>query len=67
MSTILNFAACETQSCLNIAIVNDTQNELDEELNITLERTSGLNRRITLDPVGGVITIHNNGKLDLQN
>ena len=44
--------------------MNDTENELDEKFNITLERTPGLNGRITLDPVGGVITIHNDGKLD---
>ena len=66
VSAILNFAACEIRSCVDISIMNDIENELDEALNITLERSPDLNGRITLDPVGGVITVFNDGKLDLR-
>ena len=53
--TILRFATCEKQSCVDINIVNDTHYEADEAFNVTLERTPGLNDRITLSPVAGII------------
>ena len=56
MSTIITFAACDTQHCMDIPIVNDTKNEPDETFAITLERPPGLNDRITLDPVDGVVS-----------
>ena len=58
VSTILTFAACDTRRCANVTIRNDTDDELDEMFNITLERTPGLNGRITLNPVNGVVTIN---------
>ena len=57
MSDILRFAACETNSCVNITIVDDTEIESDEAFNITLEMTPGLNGAIILDAVDGMIRI----------
>ena len=45
-STILMFSACEKKSCVNVSI---------ESFNVNLERMPGLNRRITLHPVEGVL------------
>ena len=58
VSNILTFAACETRRCVDVPIMNDTDDEPDEMFGITLERTPGLNDRITLDPVDGVVTIN---------
>ena len=58
MTTLMRFIGCQTRSCVNITIMNDTQDELDEEtFNITLERVFTLGSRITLDFIYGVITI----------
>ena len=57
VSTILTFAACDTRRCVDVPIMNDTDDEPDEMFTITLERTPGLNDRITLDPVDGVVII----------
>ena len=66
MSTILMFDACDTRRCVNVTIVNDANFEPHEIFVITLERTPGLNDRITLDPVDGEITIiDEGGKSDL--
>ena len=62
VSTILRFAACETRQCVDITIVNDTENEPDETFSISLERTSFLSNRITLRPVDGEIVIIDDGK-----
>ena len=62
VSTIVRFAACETRHCVNITIVDDRRHERDEAFAITLERTPGLNDRITLDPANGVVTILDDGK-----
>ena len=56
-SIILNFPACETKQCVDVTIVDDDVSEGDESFNVTLERTPGLNMRITLDPVDGIILI----------
>ena len=58
-STILRFAACETQSCVDIAIEDnpDTFDNPNEAFSVTLERTPGLNDRITLDPTNGLMII----------
>ena len=59
VSNILTFGACESRSCLNITVINDKEAEPDETFFITLERTSGLNSRITLRPEQGEIKILN--------
>ena len=66
VSTILMFAACDIRRCVDVPIVRDTDEEPDEMFGITLERTPGLNDKITLGPVDGDITIiDEGGKSDL--
>ena len=60
VSTNLSFAACDNQTCVHIPIVNDKHYEPDEVFDIVLERITGLNERITLDPADGLITIKDN-------
>ena len=48
VSSILNFAACETRQCVDLTIVDDEPNEPVEEFDITLERTMDLDTRISL-------------------
>ena len=60
VSVILAFSACDTRQCIEILVENDMITEMTESFFITLERTSGLNRRITLDPVETEIEITNN-------
>ena len=54
LSTIKMFCACETQSCVYVTIVDDTVDEPEQFFGVTLERTPGLNSKITLDPVDGL-------------
>ena len=62
MSNILAFDTCETRHCTEIPIVNDMIMESTESFFVTLERTPGLDSRITLDPVNGEVEIvENNG------
>ena len=60
LSMILSFTACETRQCVNVTIVSDLVNEPVEEFDVTLERTIGLDTRISLQPVGARVVIHNN-------
>ena len=53
----LTFAASDTRQCTEIPIVDDMIVELTESFFVTLERTPGLDSRITLDPVDGEIKI----------
>ena len=55
------FVACETRRCVNITIVDDTENEPVEEFTVSLDRTPGLNSRIILDPTDGEITLLDEG------
>ena len=57
LSTILSFPACGTKQCVDVTIVNDEVLENVESFNVTLERTPGLDMRIILDPVDGVVEI----------
>ena len=54
----MNFAACETRQCVNVTIVDDTPNEPVDVFDITLERTLGLDTRISLDPVDARVVIY---------
>ena len=60
LSTTLMFAACDTRRCVNVAIVNDIIVESIETFAITLERTSNLDSRITLNPMDEEIEIIDN-------
>ena len=57
ISEILAFGSCATRQCTEIPIVDDMMVELTESFFVTLERTTGLDSRITLDPVDGEIEI----------
>ena len=62
---ILMFGACERRRCVNVTIENDVL-ENTESFDVTLERTTGLDGRITLDPVhvdGEIEITDNDGKL----
>ena len=57
LSTILSFPACETKQCVDVTIVDDEVLEKVESFDVTLEKTPGLDTRITLNPVDGVVEI----------
>ena len=61
VETILMFRACETRVCTNVAIVDDNVAELTERFFVELNRTDGLNPRITLDPVVSEVEIVDDG------
>ena len=48
---ILMFSSCQTRVCTNLTIVDDNVAELTERFSVKLNRTDGLDPRITLDPV----------------
>ena len=56
----LTFDTCDTRQCTEISIMDDMIVELTESFFVTLERTPGLDSRITLDPVDGEIEIIDN-------
>ena len=60
LSRILSFPACDTRQCVNITIVDDLVDEPDEIFDVTLERTPGLDSRITLNPVDARVLIRDN-------
>ena len=51
VEVILLFRSCETRACTNVTIVDDNVAELTERFSVKLNRTDGLDPRITLDPV----------------
>ena len=60
LNEILMFEACETRKCVNVTITDDGVDELNEFFPYHLRRTTSLDPRITLDPVGGQIEIVDN-------
>ena len=60
LSTILIFAPCETQRCVDVAIVDDMIAEQMESFVVTLQRTPDLDSRITFNRAAGAIEIINN-------
>ena len=60
ISAIVPFAACQRRACVIVTIIDDEILENIESFNFTLERTSELDIRITLDPVDGVVEINDN-------
>ena len=61
LSNILSFAACEIRRCVSVTIVDDLVAEPNEFFHYTLERTPGLDSRISLAPVDGRVEIVDNG------
>ena len=60
LNEILMFESCETLKCVNVTITDDGVDELDEFFPYHLRRPTGLDPRITLDPVDGQIEIVDN-------
>ena len=55
------FGECEIRKCVNVPIVNDTENEQEKIFSYHLEETpDGLHRNIELNPVDGEIVIEDN-------
>ena len=59
VSTILAFGKCDTRQCTEIPIVDDMIVEMNKSFFVTLERTSGLDSRIRLNPVEEEVEIIN--------
>ena len=57
---ILNFDRCQFKSCTTVTIIDDLIDEPVESFNATLDRSPGLDVRITLSPVEAVIEIDDN-------
>ena len=57
---ILNFDRCQFKSCTTVTIIDDLIDEPVESFNATLDRSPGLDVRITLSPVEAVIEINDN-------
>ena len=57
LNVTLMFAACETQRCVDVTIVDDFEDEQTEHFFYTLERSPGLHPNIELDPKEGNVTI----------
>ena len=62
VSRILRFAACEARHCVNVTIVSDLVDEPVEEFDVTLERTIGLDPRISLQPVDARVVINDDNE-----
>ena len=67
LNSMLSFAACETRRCMNVTIVDDLVNEPPELFVYTLERTPGLDTRISLDPIDGRMSITDNDGIAFSN
>ena len=57
---ILTFSPCDTQHCVNVTIMDDTEDEPNEFFFYTLQETLGLHPNIELAPVNGEIVIIDN-------
>ena len=60
LNSILSFGACQTRHCTDVTIMDDLVDEPLEYFDFTLERTPGLDTRISLNPVDGRIAIIDN-------
>ena len=58
---LLNFPACGTKQCVDVVIVDDDVLENVESFHVTLGRTPGLDTRIRLSLVDGIINIIDDG------
>lgn len=63
LSVIVEFDTCDNRSCVLLNVVDDLVLEVDETLDITLNRTADLDSRITLDPTEGEVVIVDNDSM----
>ena len=54
---MLSFDECDRQLCVSITIVDELMVEMTESFDVTLDRTTGLDSRITLGLADGVVEI----------
>ena len=66
VDAILMFDTCQRRSCVDVVIVNDAVLENMELFTVTLERTSGVDHTIELNPVDGQIEITDNDGVQNQ-
>ena len=66
VDSFLCFYPCVTRRCRTLSIVDDLVDEADETFIITLERVSGLNSRIILNPSFGEIEIADNNGIIIK-
>ena len=57
--TFLTFSTCQSRQCVNVSITDDTLKEQNESFTISLERSTGFDARITLDPSESTVIILN--------
>ena len=57
---IVQFEQCQRQSCVHVVIVDDEALEMTESFDVYLDRASGLDDRIELNPVNAVVEITDN-------
>ena len=63
---VLPFAPCDKRICVDVPIVDDEIVENVDTFEVSLQRPPGLDSRITLSPVDGIIDISDNdGKYDV--
>ena len=66
LAEMLMFITCETRRCVAVTIVDDLTYDPGEMFQVSLERTPGLDHRITLQPTNAMIAIvDNDGKVVL--
>ena len=61
LDVIVMFTVNEIRKCVDVTIVDDVIPEQAENFFYTLERTPGLDPRISLTPVNGEIVIDDDG------
>ena len=59
-TTLLSFDECDRRMCVSITIVDNSMVEMTESFDVTLERTTSLDSRITLGIADGVFEIIDN-------
>ena len=59
-SALFSFDECDRRMCVSITIVDDSMVEMTESFNVTLDRTTSLDSRITLGLADGVVEITEN-------
>ena len=60
VDNIVQFEQCQRRSCVHVVIVDDKALEIPEPFDIHLDRASGLDDRIELNPVNAVVEITDN-------
>ena len=57
LATVLSFDECDTRMCVSITIVDEMMVEMTESFDVTLDRTTSLDSRVTLGLADAVVEI----------